>query len=130
MLTTQLAKKLFIDHIVLVVSDIRRTKDFYSKIFGEPGYQGEASVTYNIGRTRLFLTLPHVALPPNDIFSPNRIGLEHFAIGIESVDDLKEVEKTLNEGSIKHSGIHIDSHSHKEKIWLDDPDKIRIEFFT
>jgi len=130
MLSTQLAKKLFVEHIVLVVSDIRRTKEFYSKIFGEPNFQDEVTVMYHVGPTKLFLTLPHGALPANDIFNPNRIGLEHFAIGIESVDDLKEIEKTLNEGSIKHSGIHIDSHSHKEKIWLDDPDKIRIEFFT
>jgi hypothetical protein len=28
-----------------------------------------------------------------------------------------------------HSGIHIDSNSQREKIWLNDPDKIRIEFF-
>jgi catechol-2,3-dioxygenase len=129
MLSTQLTKRLFIDHIVLVISDIRRTKDFYSKIFGDPNFQDEVSVMYHIGLTRLFLTLPYGALPVNDIFSPNRIGLEHFAVGIESVADLKEVEKTLNKGSIKHSGIHIDNHSHKEKIWLDDPDKIRIEFF-
>ena len=85
---------------------------------------------YQIGPTRLFLTLPHGTLPAADTFSPNRIGLEHFAIAIETIDDLKEIEKNLNAGSIKHSGIHIDSHSHKEKIWLDDPDKIRIEFFT
>jgi len=130
MIPLQLAQKLFIDHIVLVISNIRRTKEFYSNVFGEPSYQDEASAMYQIGPTRLFLTLPHGTLPTADTFSPNRIGLEHFAIAIETIDDLKEIEKILNAGSIKHSGIHIDSHSHKEKIWLDDPDKIRIEFFT
>jgi|SRR5580658_1212752 glyoxylase I family protein len=130
MVPIQLAQKLFIDHIVLVISDIRGTKDFYSKIFGEPSYQDDASAMYRIGPTKLFLMLPHGKLPVDDVFSPNRIGLEHFAIAIEAVEDLKEIEMTLNEGFIRHSGIHIDSHSHKEKIWLDDPDKIRIEFYT
>jgi catechol-2,3-dioxygenase len=128
-LPSGLAARLFIDHLVLVVSDIGRTRGFYSKIFGEPSFQNERSVVYNIGRTRLFLVLPHGELPAGDVFSPNRIGLEHFAIGFGSVEELKEVEKVLNAGGIVHSGIHIDSNSKREKIWLDDPDKIRIEFF-
>ena len=56
LLSSGLAARLFIDHLVLVVSDI--------------------------GRTRLFLVLPYGEL-----------------------------------------------HSKREKIWLNDPDKIRIEFF-
>jgi catechol-2,3-dioxygenase len=129
MLSSGLAAKLFIDHLVLVVSDIGRTREFYSKIFGEPTYQNERSLVYNIGRTRLFLVLPHGELPPGDVFSPNRIGLEHFAIGIGSVGELGEIARVLDAGGIAHSGIHIDTHSKREKIWLNDPDEIRIEFF-
>jgi glyoxylase I family protein len=128
-LSSGLAAKLFVDHLVLVVSDIGRTGKFYSKIFGEPAHQNERSLVYNIGWTRLFLVLPHGELPPGDVFSPNRIGLEHFAIGIGSLEELREVEDVLNAGGIVHSGIHIDSNSKREKIWLNDPDKIRIEFF-
>jgi len=130
MLPTSITTSLFIDHLVLTVQDIRRSAAFYSAIFGEPAYQNEGSVMYYIGPTRLFLTLPRGTPLPNDSFDPKRIGLEHFAIHIASVEDLKEIEKVLNNGSITHSGIHIDSHSGKEKIWLDDPDKIRVEFFT
>jgi len=129
MIPTSLASRLYIDHLVLTIQDIQRTSTFYSKIFGEPAYLGETSVMYNVGPTRLFLNVSRGALP-NDRFDPKRIGLEHFAIAIANVEDLKEIEKALNKGSITHSGIHIDSHSGKEKIWLDDPDKIRIEFFT
>ena len=129
MLPTSLASRLFIDHIVLTIQDIQRSSTFYSKIFGEPAYLGETSAMYKVGPTRLFLGVSRDALP-NDRFDPKRIGLEHFAIGITSIEDLKEIEKVLDKGAITHSGIHIDSHSGKEKIWLDDPDKIRIEFFT
>jgi glyoxylase I family protein len=128
-LSPGLASRLFIDHLVLVVTDIGRTREFYSKIFGDPAYQNERSLVYSIGRTRLFLVLPHGELPAGDVFTPNRIGLEHFAIGIGSVEDLREVGRVLDAGAIVHSGIHIDSHSKREKIWLNDPDKIRIEFF-
>jgi catechol-2,3-dioxygenase len=129
MLPTSITTSLFIDHLVLTIQDIRRSAAFYSTIFGEPAFRNEGSVMYDVGPTRLFLTLPHGTPLPNDRFDPKRIGLEHFAIGIASVEDLKEIEKVLNKGSITHSGIHIDSHSGKEKIWLDDPDKIRVEFF-
>jgi extradiol dioxygenase family protein len=37
-LPSGLAARLFIDHLVLVVSDIARTREFYSKIFGDPTY--------------------------------------------------------------------------------------------
>jgi glyoxylase I family protein len=129
MLPTSTTARLFIDHIVLTIGDINRSAEFYSKIFGEPAYRNEGSVMYMIGPTRLFLILPRVPALPNDTFNPKRIGLEHFAIGITTIEDLKEIEKALDKGSIKHSGIHIDNHSGKEKIWLDDPDKIRVEFF-
>src|SRR5580658_10206158 len=129
MLPTSITTRLFIDHLVLTIQDIDRSATFYSAIFGEPAYRNEAEVMYHIGPTRLFLMLPHGTPLPNDRFDPKRIGLEHFAIAITSVEDLKEIEKTLNNGSIAHSGIHIDKHSGKEKIWLDDPDKIRVEFF-
>ncbi len=129
MLPTSTTARLFIDHIVLTIGDINRSADFYSKIFGEPAYRNERSVMYMVGPTRLFLSLSRAENPTNDTFNPKRIGLEHFAIGITTIEDLKEIEKALDKGSIKHSGIHIDNHSGKEKIWLDDPDKIRVEFF-
>ena len=129
MLPTSITTRLFIDHLVLTIQDINRSATFYSAIFGEPAYRNEAEVMYHIGPTRLFLMLPHGEPLPNDRFDPKRIGLEHFAIGITSLEDLKEIEKVLDKASITHSGIHIDKHSGKEKIWLDDPDKIRVEFF-
>jgi len=129
MIPTPIKSKLYIDHIVLTVSNIEKTKDFYAKILGEPNYQGKDSIMYHIGETKLFLALPYGMLPQNDEFDPNRIGLEHFAIGVQTIDDLKEIESILTKASIKNSGIHIDKHSKKEKIWLDDPDGIRIEFF-
>ena len=60
---------------------------------------------------------------------PTRVGLEHIAVGVKNIDDLTAIAKALDEASIKHSGIHLDNHSNKEKIWLDDPDKIRVEFY-
>lgn len=129
MIAIDIKDKMYIDHIVLTVSDIEKTKIFYSKILGNPNHHDKCSIMYYIGQTKLFLVLPYGTLPTNDKFNPNRIGLEHFAIGIQTLVELKEIEKKLNTNSIKNSGIQIDKHSGKEKIWLNDPDGIRLEFF-
>ena len=73
--------------------------------------------------------MPYAKLPKGDKFNPNRIGLEHIAIGVSELSILRKIENILNYVRIKHSGIHIDKHSKKEKIWLNDPDGIRVEFF-
>jgi len=119
----------FIHHIVLVVSDIKQTAEFYRKVLGKPEEKGRYSIMYHIGKTKLFLTLPYGKLSKKDRFDPNRIGLEHLAFGVNSLGELKKIEKHLDEQEIRHSGIHIDKHSRKEKIWLDDPDGIRMEFY-
>jgi catechol-2,3-dioxygenase len=129
MIPTNLRAKLYLDHVVLTVKDIQRTKNFYTKIFGEPDFQADFMLMYHMGPTRLFFTLSRATQTPDDTFDPTRVGLEHIAVGIKTVDDLKEYAKALDDGGIKHSGIHLDSHSNKEKIWLDDPDKIRVEFY-
>ncbi len=122
-------KHLFIEHIVLVIKDLKRSKEFYSKIFGKPEYSDKYSFMFIIGETKLFLCLPYRKMPENDRFNPNRIGLEHLAFGVKSLKLLKDIEKHLNNKVIRNSGIHIDKHSKKEKIWFDDPDGIRLEFF-
>lgn len=120
---------LFIDHIVLTVSNFQRTRLFYSKIFGQPEYTDSSSVMWQFDKTKLFFCLPYDKLPKNDKFNSNRIGLEHVAIGVSSLENLENIEGILNNRKIKHSGIHIDKHSKKEKIWFNDPDGIRVEFF-
>jgi len=110
MISANLRTKLYLDHVVLTVRDIHRTKEFYEKIFGEPDYEADEGFMYHMGPTRLFFTLPRGPQAPNDRFDPTRIGLEHIAIGVKNLDDLKAYAKALDERGIKHSGIHIDNH--------------------
>ncbi|MDP3697549.1 MAG: VOC family protein [Candidatus Taylorbacteria bacterium] len=120
---------LFLDHVVLTIGDLKKTEKFYKNIFGRPEYSDSSSIMWHFDKTKLFFCLPYNKLPKNDLFSPNRIGLDHIAVGVSSVQVLKDIESVLNSKGIKHSGIHIDKHSKKEKIWLNDPDGIRVEFF-
>lgn len=126
-----LKENLTIDHLVLTVSNIKITKEFYTKILGEAEFTDEESIMFIINNTKLFFVLPYNTefIERGDKFNPSRVGLEHLAFGVSSLDELKKINQLLTDNSITHSGIHIDNHSQKEKIWLNDPDGIRIEFF-
>ena len=118
----------FIDHILLIINDVNRTVEFYSKIFGEPISQDAYSVAWKFGETKLFFGLPFKNLE-NNAFDRNRIVLNHVAWGVRTLDELKEWNKKLEDGAIKNSGIIKDKYKNREYIWFDDPDGIRQEFY-
>ncbi|HLK27297.1 MAG TPA: VOC family protein [Puia sp.] len=128
MLIQEIKDSIYIDHIVLTVANLDVSKEFYSKILGDNEYEDEESVMYFVGNTKLFLVQQQDKTFQSK-FNPQQIGLEHLAFGINDISILKNVSDDLTTNNIKHSGIHIDKHSGKEKIWLDDPSGIRIEFF-
>jgi glyoxylase I family protein len=128
MIPEEIKNRFFIDHIALTITDVSRTETFYSAMFGPPEYKNESSLMYYIGPTKLFLVSPG-KITGGDKFNPDIIGLNHFAVNVSNVEQLEEIAKHLTSASITHSGVHIDKHSNKEKIWLNDPDNIRVEFF-
>ena len=129
MISDELKKSIGIHHIVLTVVDAVETEKFYTKIFGKPNAAHAYFAMYTVGPTLLIFTQKDKKNPVSTKFDPTMIGLEHLAFGLKNLEELQEIEKVLNEGEIEHSGIHVDKDSGKEKIWLNDPSNIRIEFY-
>jgi len=117
-----------IDHILLMVSNVKKTEKFYVKILGKPIYKDQNSVAWKIRDTKLFFGLPFKKLSGN-AFDRNRIGLNHLAFAVRTLSELKKWEKKLNDSGIKNSGIIKDKYKNQEYIWFDDPDNIRQEFY-
>jgi catechol-2,3-dioxygenase len=84
-------------------------------------------VLYVVGDTLLFFTPLEKAEPR--AYEKENIGLNHLAFGVRSVEELKEVAAQLNTAGIAHSGIQMCRFGEVEFIWLDDPDRIRVEFY-
>ena len=116
----------FIDHIVIVVQDLRRTEQFYTVFLREPVHVDAESVAYQIGETKLFFVLPYGQFSKTD---KDEGSLNHVAFGVRTSKELSESETILNKAKIKHSGIQIDRYGNKEFIWFDDPDGYRVEFY-
>jgi glyoxylase I family protein len=62
-------------------------------------------------------------------YEKEAVGLNHLAFGVHTLEDLRVMQKQLDCAGIANSGIQIDRYGQKEFIWLDDPDRMRIEFY-
>ncbi len=118
---------LSIDHLVFRVRDIPASKTFYAALFGDPVFQNEDMFLYKIGTsTRLFFTKASGPATPYDKEQP---GLNHIALGVESLPHLEQILGHLQSAGIPNSGIGIDPHGKQNYIWLNDPNGFRIEFY-
>jgi catechol-2,3-dioxygenase len=118
---------LYIDHLVYRVPDLIATDKFYSAIFGEPTFRNEDALMYQAGDTMLFFTTS--PRNPSDPYDKEQPGLNHVAFGVREPSHLREIQDHLNNSSVTHSSIRIDSHGKKEYIWLDDLNGFRVEFY-
>lgn len=119
-------KPQFIDHIVLIVRDLKETEKFYTSFLGEPEHHDEESVSYQVGETKIFFA---PADPEWKSIDKDSGGLNHLAFGVRTADELRDFEKVLNKAGIKNSGVKIDKYGNKEFIWFDDPSGYRLEFY-
>ena len=116
----------YIDHIVLIVKNMEETEKFYTSFLGKPEHISENSVTYKVGETKIFFSLPYGEYKKSD---KDKSGLNHLAFGVKTGEELKGFERILNEANIKNSGIKIDKYGNNEFIWFDDPNNIRLEIY-
>lgn len=122
----KIMKPKYIDHIVLIVKDVARTADFYSKFLGEPIMKDDVQVAWQIGETKLFFGLPYKKYKPGD---KDCYSLNHLAFGVRSIKELKNFENILNQANISNKGIRLDKYGKREYVSFDDPDGYRIEFY-
>jgi glyoxylase I family protein len=119
-------KPTFLDHIVLIVQDLQRSKDFYDKFLGEAGEKYDDSISYQIGDTKIFFGLPYKEHQAPD---KDAGGINHLAFGVRTIEELKRFEKLLTDKGIKNSGLQVERDSKRDFIWFDDPDGYRLEFY-
>jgi catechol 2,3-dioxygenase len=113
--------------LVLNVRDVEASEKFYTEILGfEVAIRRPHASFLTCGRIHHDLALFQA---PEDApeATTNRIGLNHFAVQIEDVAELKEVYQRLQE-----YGVTIDrtvDHGMTGSVYFFDPDGNRVEFF-
>ena len=116
----------FVDHLVFRITQFERTEHFYTTLLGEP-FREDDYLMYVAGHTRLFFTLSTVEEQGN--YDKEKIGLNHIALGVRTVEELKIMQAQLDGAGVVHSGIKVWRDGVTEYIWLNDPDGIRVEIW-
>lgn len=117
-----------IDHVTLTVSDLDRTKDFYEKLF---------QIKFEKHKENSFNLLP-VGIPvwfvqwakqhPSDRFDETRIGLDHIAYHLETLEELEKFVNKLKEMGVTTAGVQKFAGKYPY-VCFRDPDNIQTEFF-
>jgi catechol 2,3-dioxygenase-like lactoylglutathione lyase family enzyme len=107
-----------IHHLRLTVTDLERSRDFYTTLLGftvaveSPAADDpEGAALYALlfggvvmARGNLLMGLRPVA-PAGDAFSEDRVGLDHLSFDVPSHDDLERAVALFNEHAVPHGPI-------------------------
>jgi glyoxylase I family protein len=107
-----------IHHLRLTVTDLQRSREFYTTLLGfevvveSPAeYDPAAAAMYAIlfggivmARGNLLMGLRPVA-PADDVFSEDRVGLDHVSFDVPSHADLERAVALFNEHAVPHGPI-------------------------
>ena len=98
------------NHIALNVSDVQRSRDFYSGLLNLPILdESDGAAFLGLGGSN-FLTLFQG--------SP---GLNHHCIGIEDYEANRAMDK------LRHQGLEPRRHAGTDRVYFDDPDGIEVQ---
>jgi glyoxylase I family protein len=122
-------------HVALTVSDLDRSVEWYTALFGEPpAHRGEllrdTPHHYALAVWRVpNLGLHHHLGRSEDLsFSERRPGLDHLAFDCDSVDELRSWADHLDRLGIERGDILEEPYGYG--LAFRDPDNIALEFFA
>ena len=117
-------------HVVLRVRDLQRSEEFYTQIVGleVKGRGGDRMVFFRSNKD-----VDHdlaIAKLGDDAPGPEqtRVGLYHVAYEFDSIEDIKEAYRVVNEKGVTIAGYG--DHGDTKGLYILDPDGIEIELFA
>ena len=129
-----------IHHLRLTVTDIERSKAFYTGLLGfdiaassPPPDDPAAAEVFPILwggvvmiRGNLIMGLRPMA-PDDDAFEPDRVGLDHLSFGVPGREDLERAIELFDEHGVTHGVITALPSFGIEVLSFRDPDGIQLE---
>lgn len=121
-----------ITHVAVTVSDLGRSRPWYTDLFGAPPVLDEDTgpfhhVVWLLGGT-LFGIHQHASPTSDEACDERRPGLDHIAFSCANRAELEQWQATLDAKGIAHGGI-VDA-PYGSGLSFRDPDNIPLEFFA
>lgn len=120
-----------INHIILTVSDIERSRKFYGDLLGFELHEVPAeygSLVYFPVENGSVWLIAHDQTPPGDQFSEFRIGLDHLAFSAPDKPFLDELATKLVAAGVETQGVEL-FHHRWHYVAFRDPDNIQLEYW-
>jgi catechol 2,3-dioxygenase-like lactoylglutathione lyase family enzyme len=123
-----------LQHVAITVSDLQRSTEWYSRLFGaepvldEDEESGDFHHTvYVLEGGMLFGLHSHMGREAKDTFDERRTGLDHVAFALPDSASLEAWGRKLDELGISHGSVK--KAHYGSGISFRDPDGIALEFF-
>ena len=123
-----------LQHVAITVSDLARSTEWYSRLFGadpvldEDEEGGEFHHTvYALDGGLLFGLHTHQGRESKDRFDERRTGLDHIGFALSGTAELEQWRDKLDSLGIEHGGIK--KAHYGSGVSFRDPDGIALEFF-
>lgn len=121
-------------HIAVTVSDLDRSTQWYTALFGSDPVLDEDEeggtfhhTVYALPGGRLFGLHSHTQ-PTSESFDEHRTGLDHVAFACSGRNELQQWADRLDDLGISHNGIR--DATYGSGVSFRDPDDIALEFFA
>jgi catechol 2,3-dioxygenase-like lactoylglutathione lyase family enzyme len=114
-------------HLALSVSDIERSKEWYSDVLGWQVAMEQPGLVIFMHPSGLLLGLRQHEGMSSDAYTHLNCGMDHAGFAVDSREDLEKWQAHFDEKGVKHSGIE----ESPVGIHLNfrDPDNIPLELF-
>jgi glyoxylase I family protein len=123
-----------LQHVAITVSDLERSTQWYSALFGSDAVldEDEESGTFHhtvfaLGGGTLIGLHTHMGNETGDRADERRTGLDHISFALPGSAELEQWQTRLDELGIAHGGVK--KAHYGSGISFRDPDNIALEFF-
>jgi glyoxylase I family protein len=118
-----------IHHIGLRCTNMTLTKKFYQDAIGLSLVLDSPDLLIFAAGSVFIAFKKADAETGKDIFQPFDIGLDHIALGCETLEELHRMAKGLADAGIENTGVKLDETLQKLYVAFKDPDRIQWEFY-
>ena len=118
-----------IHHIGLRCTNFTATKNFYKDVLGFTLALDTPEIIGFVAGPVIIAFKQADAETATDVFTPFNIGLDHIALGCDSLEELNRVADELTAAGVENTGVKKDPTLQKMYVAFKDPDRIQWEFY-
>ncbi len=117
-------------HLALRVTDLARSKAFYSDVFGMQTLLEVEDLVLFSGHGFMLGIRASAEQGSGDSFDPARVGLDHLALGVADIASLEQLQRQLDGAGVRNNGVELDAMTGATYVSVYDPDGIAWELYV